>query len=196
MSKQLSEFIEKNQLSTSLLSAIETEGFITAMAATPGANDPSTWFSLLWGGEDVAPFKNSETLEEYAAIIISLCNKHKESLMKNQWKWPEACALSEKEIINSDTRDFCEGLLSGLSLTRENWENLMPEDSKDGELLAGVLLCVGLLFDPEAGIEMLAMQNQNVEDIAQFDEIFRSLPMMLSGLTIRGAQLNESASSN
>lgn len=54
----------------------------------------------------------------------------------------EACSLSESEIVNEETREYCEGMLQGWTLTRDDWETLMPEDSPENALLGGVLLSI------------------------------------------------------
>ncbi len=186
MTTPLVQFIKENHLSAHLLSALQTEGFVTAMAAAPYLIDPSEWLSFMWGGTSSAPFKTPAQLEQYAQIIVDLWNIKREALLANTWQWPKECALSD-EIVNLETREFCEGLLQGWTLSREDWESLMPEDSKENALLGGVLLSISILFDPEAALPM--MQAQGAKELAQFAEIFDSMPVMLCGLTLCGAQL-------
>ena len=106
---------------------------------------------------------------------------------KNRGQWPEACQLDEEEIVSEAARDFCEGLLQGWQLARDDWETIMPQDSEDSALLGGVLLSVSMLYDPETSIATLA--EQGIEGLDQFAEIFNSIPMMLCGLTMRGVTL-------
>lgn len=188
MTTPLVQFIKDNHLDAHLLSALQTEGFVTSMAAAPHVIDPSEWLSFMWGGASSAPFKTPEELEQYAEIIVNLWNLKREALLTNAWQWPKECALSG-ETVNLETREFCEGLLQGWTLSREDWETLMPENSQDNALLGGVLLSISMLFDPEAALPM--MQAQGAEELAQFAEIFDAMPVMLCGLTLRGAQLAE-----
>lgn len=100
--------------------------------------------------------------------------------------------LDDKELVSSDAREFSEGLLQGWQLSRDDWETIMPEESENNALLGGVLLCFSLLYDPENAME--ALSQEGADGLAQFEEIFTSVPTMLCGLTIRGYQLvNEGA---
>ena len=93
--------------------------------------------------------------------------------------------------FTADTRLYCEGLLQGWTLARDDWEILMPEDSQESALLGGVLLSISLLFDPEAALPTL--EAQGAAELAQFEEIYKGMPVMLCGLTQRAAQLVEEA---
>jgi uncharacterized protein len=150
---------------------------------------PHEWLPFLWGGEEVAPFADGEQLESYIEAIIALWNETRPALMEGNWTWPEACQLDEEEVVNEATRDFCEGLLQGWQIARDDWETLMPEDSEDNALVGGVLLSISMLYDPETSIATLA--EQGVEGLEQFEEIFNAVPVMLCGLTQRGIVLAE-----
>ncbi|KXF81641.1 UPF0149 family protein [Enterovibrio coralii] len=189
MSNSLSQFIIENGLEQNLLSAMQTEGFVTAMAAAPNLIDPSEWLAFMWGGEEESPFSTHEQLEAYANIIVNLWNEQRQALLSNAWTWPEECQLSDTEIVNEATREYCEGLLQGWTLARDDWETIMPEDSEDNALLGGVLLSISLMFDPESAFA--AMEEQGAADLAQFEEIFNAMPVMLCGLTMRALQRAE-----
>ncbi|CZF83830.1 UPF0149 family protein [Grimontia marina] len=189
MSISLSQFITENGLEQKLLSATQTKGFVTAMAAAPHLIDPSEWLAFMWGGEDEAPFGSHEQLEQYANIIVAMWNEQRGALLSNEWQWPEVCALSESDIVNEATREYCEGMLQGWTLCRDDWETLMPEDSQENALLGGVLLSISLLFDPEAALAV--MEEQGAAELAQFDEVFNGMPVMLCGLTMRAMQMVE-----
>ncbi len=193
MSTSLSVFIEKYQLSSSVLSAIETEGFLTAIAASPKIINAEDWLPYLWGNDVHLPFSSKEELEQYSAFVIQLWEEKRVSLIENTWKWHCECGLSDTNLVNDATREYCEGLLDGFAFTRALWENLMPEGSPDNNLLNGVLLSVGLLFNPEEGIHM--MKAQNAEDLTRFDKIYHAVPAMLSGLTQRGIEAYQESSS-
>ncbi|NGN96629.1 UPF0149 family protein [Grimontia sp. S25] len=189
MSISLSQFITENGLEPKLLSATQTEGFVTAMAAAPHLIDPSEWLAFMWGGEEEAPFGSHEQLEQYANIIVEMWNEQRGALLSNEWQWPEPCALSESEIVNEATREYCEGMLQGWTLCRDDWETLMPEDSQENALLGGVLLSISLLFDPESALAV--MEEQGAAELAQFEEVFNGMPVMLCGLTMRAMQMVE-----
>ncbi|MFD2179954.1 UPF0149 family protein [Veronia pacifica] len=186
MAQTLKEFIANHKLHNHLLSDMQTHGFVTAMAAAPHLIDPSEWLAFMWGGEETSPFESHELLEEYANIIVAIWNEQREALLSNQWQWPEACALDDEEIVNAETRLFCEGLLQGWTLARDDWETLMPEQSEDNALLGGVILSITLMFDPESALS--AMEQQGAAELAQFEEVFNAMPTMLCGLTMRAAQ--------
>ena len=59
--------------------------------------------------------------------------------------------------------------------------------SEDNALLGGVLLCFSLLYDPENAME--ALSQEGADGLAQFEEIFNSVPTMLCGLTIKAQAL-------
>ncbi|WP_070963120.1 YecA family protein [Vibrio sonorensis] len=183
----LQELLSHPDLSDKLINHAKTQGFVTAMAAAPNELDPHEWLPFLWGGEEVAPFSDGEQLEVYIEQVIGLWNEYRPALMENRWQWPQECQLDEEEIVNEHTRDFCEGLLQGWQLARDDWETLMPENSEDNALLGGVLLSVSMLYDPETSIATLA--EQGIEGLEQFEEIFNAIPMMLCGLTLRGLAL-------
>ncbi|WP_028025183.1 UPF0149 family protein [Enterovibrio calviensis] len=189
MTNSLAQFITENGLEAFVLSAEQTEGFVTAMAAAPNLIDPSEWLAFMWGGEDEAPFNNPEQLEAYAGIIVDMWNAQRQALLANEWTWPEACALSEAEIVNQATREYCEGMLQGWTLARDDWETIMPEESPENALLGGVLLSISLLFDPESALA--TMDELGAAELAQFEEIFNGMPVMLCGLTMRGYQMVE-----
>lgn len=92
-------------------------------------------------------------------------------------------------MVNTAARDFCEGLLQGWQIARDDWETLMPEESEDNALVGGVLLSLSMLYDPETSIATLA--EQGIEGLEQFEEIFNAVPVMLCGLTQRGIALAE-----
>ncbi len=151
---------------------------------------PQEWLPFLWGGgEETAPFTDGEQLEQYIDEIVQMWNQTRPTLLEGSWQWPEGCALDEQDIVTSQTRDFCEGVLQGWQLARDDWETLMPEDSEDNALLGGVLLSLTMLYDPETTIETLA--EQGMEGLEQFEEIFNAMPVMLCGLTQRGVALAE-----
>ncbi|KAB1454819.1 UPF0149 family protein [Vibrio panuliri] len=185
----LQEILSLPELEGKLINQAKTQGFVTAMAAAPHSLDPHEWLPFLWGGEEVAPFSDGEQFECYIEQVIALWNQYRPELMNNQWQWPESCALDEEEIVTEQTRDFCEGLLQGWQLSRDDWEAIMPEDSQDNALLGGVLLSLTMLYDPETSIATLA--EQGIEGLEQFEEIFNAMPTMLCGLTMRGMQLVE-----
>ncbi|GAK84444.1 hypothetical protein JCM19238_2011 [Vibrio ponticus] len=185
----LQEILSQPELNGKLINEAKTHGFVTAMAAAPHTLDPHEWLPFLWGGEEVAPFSDGEQLECYIEQVIALWNQYRPALMSNQWQWPEGCALDEEDIVTEQARDFCEGLLQGWQLSRDDWEAIMPEDSQDNALLGGVLLSLTMLYDPETSIATLA--EQGIEGLEQFEEIFNAMPTMLCGLTMRGMQLVE-----
>lgn len=159
------------------------------MAAAPNVLPPHEWLPFLWGGEEVAPFTDGEQLEGYIEIIIALWNETRPELIEGTWVWPETCQLDDEEVVNTAARDFCEGLLQGWQIARDDWETLMPEDSEDNALVGGVLLSLSMLYDPETSIATLA--EQGIEGLEQFEEIFNAVPVMLCGLTQRGIALAE-----
>ncbi|MGF1724077.1 UPF0149 family protein [Photobacterium nomapromontoriensis] len=187
MSSSLRTLLSNPQLAEQLLSEAQTRGFVTAMAAAPYLIDPIEWLAFLWGGEETSPFASQEELEAYANEIVNLWNESREQLLAGTWQWPEECALDDKELVTTATREFAEGLLQGWQLARDDWETIMPEESENNALLGGVLLCFSLLFDPESAIETLTQEGAN--GLAQFEEIFASVPMMLCGLTMRAHEL-------
>ncbi len=187
----LNDILNLPELDGKLLNLEKTQGFVTAMAAAPHVLSPEVWLAYLWGGEETAPFTDATQLEHYAEAVIELWNKTRPALMSGEWQWPEACQLDDEEIVTQATRDFCEGLLQGWQLARDDWETLMPEDSENNALLGGVLLSVSMLYDPETTMTTLA--SQGVDGLDQFEEIYTSIPMMLAGLTIRGIELAEQA---
>ncbi len=187
MTQALSQFIQEKGLSDFLLSPPTTEGFIAAMAVAPHLIDPAEWIASMWGNQDGAPFSNHDDLENYSQLIIDSWNEQRGNLLTNNWAWSDAYALCDKEIVNQSVREFCEGFLQGWGVIRDDWDNLISEDTQDSALMGGVLLSISLLFDPEAGLTM--MKEQNTTDLAQFDEIFKSIPIMLCGLTVLGQQL-------
>jgi len=187
MSSQLSELLQDPQLAEQLLSKAQTHGFVTAMAAAPHLLDPSEWLAFLWGGDEASPFASHEELEAYANEIVNLWNETREALLTGQWQWPEGCELDDKELVSEATRELAEGILQGWQLARDDWETIMPEESEDNALLGGVLLCFSLLYDPENAME--ALSQEGADGLAQFEEIFKSVPTMLCGLTLRANAL-------
>ncbi len=185
----LEQILALPELDGKLINTAKTHGFVTAMATAPHILDPHEWLPFLWGGEEVAPFSDGEQLESYIEQVINLWNQYRPALLNNEWQWPEGCALDEGEIVTEATRDFCEGLLQGYQLARDDWEEIMPEDSQDNALLGGVLLSLTMLYDPETSLTTLAAQG--FEGMDQFEEIFNAIPTMLCGLTMRGVQLVE-----
>lgn len=183
----LQNIISLPELEGKLLNLAKTQGFVTAMAAAPNVLPPSEWLPFLWGGEDTAPFSDGEQLESYIDAVITVWNETRPALLEGQWQWPDACVLDEAEIVNQPTRDFCEGLLQGWQLARDDWETLMPEQSEDNALLGGVLLSLTMLYDPETTIATLS--EQGFEGLEQFAEIFHAVPVMLCGIAQRGVML-------
>ena len=187
MSSPLSELLKNPQLAEQLLSEAQTRGFVTAMAAAPHLIDPSEWLAFLWGGDETSPFENHEELEAYANEIVNMWNQSREALLTGQWQWPEGCALDDKELVTEATRELAEGVLQGWQLSRDDWDTIMPEGSEDNALLGGVLLCFSLLYDPENAME--ALSQEGADGLAQFEEIFNSVPTMLCGLTLKAQSL-------
>ncbi|MFC3025454.1 UPF0149 family protein [Vibrio zhugei] len=187
----LQEILAQPELNQKLLNEPKTTGFVTAMACSPNVLPPEVWIPYLWGGEEVAPFNDGEQLENYLEQIIAMWNRFRPALLENTWSWPEGYALDDQEIVNSNVRDFCEGLLQGWQLIQDDWETIMPEESEDSSLLGGVLLSVSMLYDPETSIATLSAQG--IEGLEQFEEIFNAIPTMLCGLTIRGVALAQQA---
>ncbi|WP_413110451.1 UPF0149 family protein [Thaumasiovibrio sp. DFM-14] len=172
---------------TGLLPAYQSLGFITAMAAAPNVIDPAEWISFFWGGEDLAPFDSPEQLEQFAQAVVTSFNQTRDALLSHEWQWPAACQLDDAQIVTEACQAYCEGMLQGWQLARDDWETLMPEHSEDNALLGGVLLSISLLFDPETAISELA--SQGLHGLEQFEEIYSAMPAMLCGLTLKGQQL-------
>lgn len=187
MSSPLSELLKNPQLAEQLLSEAQTRGFVTAMAAAPHLIDPAEWLAFLWGGDETSPFESHEELEAYANEIVNMWNQSREDLLTGQWQWPESCTLDDKELVTEATRELAEGMLQGWQLSRDDWDTIMPEGSEDNALLGGVLLCFSLLYDPENAME--ALSQEGADGLAQFEEIFTSVPTMLCGLTIKAQAL-------
>ena len=182
----LSDFIASHELTPFVLSSMQTQGFLSALAAAPQRIDPTQWLSLLWGATENAPFSSHEEFEQYAQIIVDIWEQQRQDLLSNNWVWPEECGLSDELIVNEATRTYCEGLLQGYAWTKEDWDTLTHENALEPELLEGVLLSISLLFDPDAAISAIEQQGGTVMD--QFNEIFDGMPVMLSGLTQRAFQ--------
>ncbi|MDD9194793.1 UPF0149 family protein [Aliivibrio sp. S3MY1] len=193
MSLSLTAILSNPELENKLLTEAQTQGFIAAMAAAPNLINPNEWLAFLWGGEEVSPFTTAEDLETYANTVVNLWNEYREAFLSGQWQWPEACQLDDEEIVTAQTRQFSEGLLQGWQLTRDDWETLMPEESENNALLGGVLLSISMLFDPETALSTL--KEQGIEGLDEFVEIYKAVPMMLSGLTMRGFELAEAEAS-
>lgn len=187
----LQQLLALPELEQKLINEAKTQGFVTAMAAAPNILPPHEWLPFLWGGEEVAPFSDGEQLETYIELIVAMWNEYRPALLENRWQWPDGCRLDEEEIVTQETRDFCEGVLQGWQLARDDWETIMPEDSEDNALLGGVLLSLSMLYDPETSIATLA--EQGIEGLEQFEEIYNAMPTMLCGLTMRGTMLAEQA---
>ncbi|OCH03660.1 UPF0149 family protein [Aliivibrio fischeri] len=193
MSLSLTTILSNPELENKLLTEAQTQGFIAAMAAAPNLINPNEWLAFLWGGEETSPFTNAEDLEAYANIVVNLWNDYREAFLSGTWQWPEECKLDDEEIVTSETRQFSEGLLQGWQLTRDDWETLMPEESENNALIGGVLLSISMLFDPETALS--ALEEQGIEGLGEFTEIYNAVPMMLSGLTMRGYELAEAEAS-
>tara|TARA_B100001057_G_scaffold463635_1_gene518031 strand:- start:187 stop:768 length:582 start_codon:yes stop_codon:yes gene_type:complete len=185
----LTEVLALPELQGKLVNEPKTHGFVTAMAAAPHELSPQEWLPFLWGGEEVAPFGDGELLETYIEHIIAIWNEYRPALLENRWQWPQSCSLDEQDIVNEATREFCEGMLQGWNLARDDWETVMPEDSEDNALLGGVLLSISMLYDPATSIATLA--EQGIEGLEQFEEIYNAMPTMLCGLSMRGALIVE-----
>lgn len=188
----LNDILSAADLEDKLLNEAKTQGFITAMALAPNVLPPSEWLPFLWGGDDTAPFSDAKQMESYFGLIIRLWNEYRPALLDGSWAWPEGCELDEEDIVTQNTRDFCEGVLQGWQLTRDDWEVLMPENSQENALMGGVLLSLSMLYDPETSLATLAEQGMN--DLDQFTEIYNAIPVMLCGLTQRAVDLAESDS--
>ncbi|MGB2078218.1 MAG: UPF0149 family protein [Vibrio sp.] len=185
----LEELISEFELDDQLLNAAQTKGFVLAMAAAPYPIDPSAWLPYLWGGTEQSPFQTHEQLEQYAHVIADEWNKARPALLGNTWQWPNDCTLDEEEIVSEAAREFCEGFLQGWQLARDDWETIMPEDSEDNALLGGVLLSVSMLYDPQTALTTL--QEEGMDGLDTFKEIYQAMPTMLCGLTQRGVMLTE-----
>ncbi|CAM2802624.1 UPF0149 family protein [Vibrio ordalii] len=183
----LQELLTQPELEDKLLNEAKTQGFVASMASAPNLLPPEEWLPFLWGGEEIAPFSEGKQLETYFQLIVEMWNDYRPALLENQWSWPVGCSLDEQEIVTERVRDFCEGFLQGWQLTRDDWETLMPEDSQDNALLGGVLLSLSMLYDPETSLATLSQQG--MQGLDQFEEIYQAIPVMLCGLTQRGAQL-------
>ncbi|WP_340479172.1 UPF0149 family protein [Vibrio anguillarum] len=183
----LQELLPQPELEDKLLNEAKTQGFVASMASAPNLLPPEEWLPFLWGGEEIAPFSEGKQLETYFQLIVEMWNDYRPALLENQWSWPAGCSLDEQEIVTEHVRDFCEGFLQGWQLTRDDWETLMPEDSQDNALLGGVLLSLSMLYDPETSLATLSQQG--MQGLDQFEEIYQAIPVMLCGLTQRGAQL-------
>lgn len=183
---QLAHFIDKHGLNEFIIPAMQTYGIVTAMAAAPYPINPSEWINILWGELD-SPFKALSDFEEYANLIAQMWNECKQALLTNEWKWPESCQLSDDEIVNLNTRNLCEGLLQGWKLTNEDWQIIMPTHSENRHLMEGVILSISLLYDPETA--MTALAEEGLANTDQFTEIFNALPMMLSGIAMKAAEI-------
>ncbi|GAD89278.1 hypothetical protein VHA01S_018_00660 [Vibrio halioticoli NBRC 102217] len=183
----LAQIIAQPELEDRLLPYHQTLGFITAVAAAPHVLDPSQWVAYLWGGEETAPFSDGEQLEAYLEAVVGSWNATRPALFDDSWQWPIECGLNDQEIVTEATKEFCEGLLQGWQLAQDDWQTLMPENSQDNALLGGVLLSISMLYDPETSLATLSEEGMNGLD--QFVEIFNAVPMMLCGLTQRGAVL-------
>ncbi|MGC9459260.1 UPF0149 family protein [Vibrio genomosp. F10] len=185
----LDNILSLPELEGKLLNEARTQGFVASMAAAPNVLPPEEWLPFLWGGEDTAPFSDGEQLERYVELVIQIWNSYRPALLDGNWEWPNLCALDEEDIVTKQTRDFCEGMLQGWQLARDDWETIMPEQSEDNALLGGVLLSLSMLYDPETSVSTLA--EQGIEGMEQFEEIFNAIPVMLCGLTQRGVLLAE-----
>ncbi|CAM4356184.1 UPF0149 family protein [Vibrio agarivorans] len=183
----LSQLIADYELQDKLLSEAQTRGFITAMASAPYLLEVNDWLPFLWGGAEQAPFANGEQLEEYIQLVINIWNETGPLLIEGTWQWPEGCELDEEDIVTEATREFCEGMLQGWQICRDDWETLMPEESEDNALLGGVLLSLSMLYDPLTSLATL--KEQGLEGLEQFEEIFKAMPVMLCGIAQRGQAL-------
>lgn len=190
MNLTLTEIIASVEQSEQLLNEEQMQGFIVSLAASPYLISPEEWLSYLWGGSEVSPFSEPAYLEAYCQQVVQLWNESREALLDGSWNWPKQCLPDEEEIVNQATRDFCEGMLQGWQLTKDDWESLMPPETENGALLGGVLLSMTMLYDPETALTTL--NEAGADAMAQFEEIYQAMPVMLSGLSQRALMLAES----
>lgn len=190
MITRLTEVLNKEELQGALLARSQTLGFVTAMAAAPITINPNEWIAYLWGGEETSPFKSAEDLEEYMHIIAQIFNEAKSELLEGVWQWPHLCQLDETEIVNENTQAFCEGLLQGWRLARDDWETFFPDGNEDAQLLSGVLLSISMLFDTEHAVKILESE-EDINPVEQIEEIYSVMPTMLCGISQKAAMKAE-----
>ncbi len=116
MSSSLTDFIAENGLESQLMSPMQIEGFVTALAAAPHVIDPAEWLAYLWGGEETAPFSTHEQLEQFARLVVERWNASRKALFEGNWQWPSLCQLDEAELVSEGTREFADGLLQAGAL--------------------------------------------------------------------------------
>lgn len=198
MSTPLSQFTLDNDLAPYLLSPMQIQGIIMALAISPHFYEPNLWVPMMWGNQEPAPFHSHEQLEQFANILISQWEQQHQALLSNQWHWPKECTFCLHQGVNLAARDFCEGLLQGWAITQKDWDALIAQDQQENALLGGVLLSISLLFDPQSALTEIEQENSSneMQNTHQLKEIFDAMPIMLSGLAMRAHQMAHLSNNN
>jgi uncharacterized protein len=132
----LDEFLMSYQAPEACMMLCDLDGFLTGVAIGPELIPPSSWLSVIWGGEEPV-FDDAEHAQ---AILGMIMNRYNEILghIADGVLAPIFMEGPGGEVIASD---WAEGFKQAIVMRRNAWDRLFKSDEHGHLLLPILALC-------------------------------------------------------
>ncbi len=109
----LEYFFDKYGSDDSILSVVELDGFLAALACAPFALMPSQWLPAMWGGEDQLPeWEEKEEIDDFHEVLMIAHNSVMEEFVAGEF-CPRIYA-EDGRLVAMD--EWCDGFMRGVRL--------------------------------------------------------------------------------
>jgi len=188
--QQLIELCVNTEINRNVKNVHEMLGFICAISSTPESLELQEWLPHLWKKRVSPTFSQQQLAVDFASSVLQFYDacivqyEQATALLLPTEQWLDECSQ-----ITEQGRNFAIGYLSGFHHVEQCWNRVNIESGSEFEqILQTTTLLLSKVANPDS--DDPKMQNL-FNQLPKFNEIFASLPLLISMLGFYALQVKE-----
>ncbi|MEP1741692.1 MAG: UPF0149 family protein [Kangiellaceae bacterium] len=165
-------------------------GFITAMASSPEAVQPSEWIEqLVTSGKKTPDFENEDQVKVFTSNLITWWDQCNQLFDQGGTiQLPVALRLDDDNKPNQELKEFSAGYLDGFDWLLNTWQALLPEENHEAHRTLSVLnFMLARFLDEE---KMTKAEPELCKQLPDNAGCLKVLPNLISGVGMLGKDIS------